>query len=111
MDANMTNEQIYEFELAKLRAQMARDEEHYRASQAMSEKHRRNWVEVCQERDRLGVRLHEAEYVLAELDPWRLQWYWAKYLPVQPAFLSQDIIRAEAAKHPGAINLNGTGHD
>lgn len=45
---------------ANLRAQIARDEEHYQAAMTMGEKHRRNWVEACQERERLREALAEA---------------------------------------------------
>ena len=34
--------------IAELEAQVARDDEHYAAAMAMSEKHRRNWVEAAQ---------------------------------------------------------------
>lgn len=34
--------------IAELEAQVARDGEHYNAAMAMSEKHRRNWVEAAQ---------------------------------------------------------------
>jgi hypothetical protein len=33
-------------EILRLRAQTIRDEEHYQAAMAMSEKHRKNWVEA-----------------------------------------------------------------
>lgn len=35
----------------RLREQIERDTEHYQAAMAMSEKHRRLWIEACQERD------------------------------------------------------------
>lgn len=34
-------------------------DEHWRAAMAMSEKHRKNWVEACQERDHLRARIDE----------------------------------------------------
>lgn len=35
----------------------SRNEEHWQAAMAMSEKHRKNWVEACQSRDRLREAL------------------------------------------------------
>lgn len=53
-------------EYEQLREQIARDEEHYQAAMAMSEKHRKLWVEASQNRDRLRAVLlqvkHGAEY-------------------------------------------------
>ena len=40
--------------------------------------------------DRLTARLHDAEINLAQIDESHLEWYWAKYLPVQPASAHED---------------------
>jgi hypothetical protein len=51
-------------ELGRLRADnlrlveiIARNETHYQAAMAMSEKHRKLWVEACQERERIRAEL------------------------------------------------------
>lgn len=41
----------------RLVAIIARNETHYQAAMAMSEKHRKLWVEACQERERIRVAL------------------------------------------------------
>jgi hypothetical protein len=50
-----------EGELKNRDAQHARDEQAYQASQCMGEKHRRNWVEACQEREQLRARIAQLE--------------------------------------------------
>lgn len=49
--------------LAEAADKIERDEEHYRAAMAMSEKHRKLWVEKCQEVERLREALQRiADY-------------------------------------------------
>ena len=44
-------------EIDRLTAQVSRDDEHYQAAMTMAEKYRKNWVEVCQEREQLRAEL------------------------------------------------------
>lgn len=60
-------------EIDRLKAQVARDDEHYKAASEYGEKYRRNWVEACQERESLRRGLEEARQDAAR---WRaLVWY------------------------------------
>lgn len=43
--------------VVELAAERQRNDEHHAAAMAMSEKHRRNWVEACQERDALRAQV------------------------------------------------------
>jgi uncharacterized protein (DUF3084 family) len=46
-----------EAKVRELEAQHARDDEHYTASQTYGEKHRKNWVEACQQREQVRAQL------------------------------------------------------
>jgi hypothetical protein len=57
-------------ENADLKAQIARDDEHYKAAMVMSEKHRRNWVEACQQNAELREKADQYLSVLEDLVSW-----------------------------------------
>ena len=57
-------------ENAELKAQTVRDDEHYKAAMGMSEKHRRNWVEACQQNTELREKADRYLSVLEDLVSW-----------------------------------------